>query len=438
VTKTDTITPYPEQQEAIDHHVGVLEQYDATVEGSDTGVGKTIIALGVAKALGLPFLVVAPKSALSAWRDTAERMGVKPEGVVNIEKLKTGNTPWVTREAKKRFHWTLPIGALLIIDEAHRCGGHNTQNAFLIAATKVRRMKVMAVSATIADSPLRLRALGYLLGLHKFTDFYTWASKLGVFRNQWGSLQFTKGRQGEAHMRQLHGNIYPERGHRVSIADLDWFPECETFATAYDLENHTKEVKKIYADLAAEVRSENHDNPLVAMLRARQRAEACKVPLLMDLIQEYVLEENKSVVVFVCFRDTIHRLEEALVEKKFPFLHSKIIGLQTEEERNEEKRKFLDNETRLCLCTASAGGIAIDLDDQHGTHPRISLITPSYSAVELKQVLGRIHRASSKSKAIQYILFAAGTVEEEACKSVRNKVKNLSLLNDGDLTAGIF
>jgi superfamily II DNA/RNA helicase len=239
-------------------------------------------------------------------------------------------------------------------------------------------------------------------------------------------------------MTELHKVIYPDHGHRISIAEIPTFPECAVFATAYDLEKFTSSVQKIYADLDAEIRRTDHANPLVAMTRARQKAEACKVPLLVDLINEHVMEENKSVVVFVCYRDTVERLHAALREAKFPHPISIIVGDQSQVVRDLERTRFLENKTRLCICTASAGGISIDLDDRYGTYPRVSLITPSFSAVELKQCLGRIHRATSKSKALQYILFAAGTVEEKACKSVRNKLDNLSLLNDGDLSAGIF
>jgi len=61
------------------------------------------------------------------------------------------------------------------------------------------------------------------------------------------------------------------------------------------------------------------------------------------------------------------------------------------------------------------------------------LISPSYSAVLMRQALGRVWRDSSKSKSVQKIIFAAKTIEVEVCKSVNQKLDNLDLLNDGDL-----
>ena len=70
----------------------------------------------------------------------------------------------------------------------------------------------------------------------------------------------------------------------------------------------------------------------------------------------------------------------------------------------------------------------------NGKYPRMSLICPSYSAVLMRQSTGRVWRDSAKSKSIQKIVFVANTVEEEVCKVVNQKLENLDLLNDGDLT----
>lgn len=68
----------------------------------------------------------------------------------------------------------------------------------------------------------------------------------------------------------------------------------------------------------------------------------------------------------------------------------------------------------------------------------MTLISPGFSAVQLKQALGRVHRANARSKSVQRVVFAAGTVEEQACEAVRAKLANIALLNDGDLAAGMF
>ena len=66
-----------------------------------------------------------------------------------------------------------------------------------------------------------------------------------------------------------------------------------------------------------------------------------------------------------------------------------------------------------------AGGTGLSLHDEHGNHPRMSLISPSFSAIDLRQALGRIHRATGVTPAIQKIVFANDTVEMGVCKAVR-------------------
>ena len=61
------------------------------------------------------------------------------------------------------------------------------------------------------------------------------------------------------------------------------------------------------------------------------------------------------------------------------------------------------------------------------------MISPSFSAIDLKQALGRIHRAGGKSPAIQKIIFAADSVEMGVCQAVRRKLTNLDLINDDEL-----
>ncbi len=73
------------------------------------------------------------------------------------------------------------------------------------------------------------------------------------------------------------------------------------------------------------------------------------------------------------------------------------------------------------------------MHDINGKYPRVSLISPTFSAQDLKQALGRIHRAGAKSPAIQKIIFCAGTVEEKVAKKVAMKIKNIDTINDGDI-----
>ena len=85
------------------------------------------------------------------------------------------------------------------------------------------------------------------------------------------------------------------------------------------------------------------------------------------------------------------------------------------------------------LCMTQAGGTGLSFHDTLGDHPRVALISPSFSAVDLRQALGRVHRASGASSSIQKIVFAADTIEMGVCRSIRAKLNNLDLINDDEL-----
>ena len=79
-----------------------------------------------------------------------------------------------------------------------------------------------------------------------------------------------------------------------------------------------------------------------------------------------------------------------------------------------------------------AGGESISLHDKVGI-PRRSIISPTWSAQDLRQALGRIHRSGGVSPVIQKILYAGGTVEDRVMAVVRRKLAHLDQITDTDL-----
>ena len=110
-----------------------------------------------------------------------------------------------------------------------------------------------------------------------------------------------------------------------------------------------------------------------------------------------------------------------------------IYGEQTLEDRIKNIDDFNNDKSRIIVSNIRSGGVGISLNDTHGEYPRVSLISPSWSAQDIIQALGRIHRANTKTSVRQKIIFCSGTIEENICKNMVEKIKNISSLNDGDL-----
>lgn len=421
--------PYIWQEPAVKKSVESLRTHGVVLNTSDTGTGKTIVACAAAKELESKFLVVAPLVVHDAWERTVKAMGLSNDflGVVNPERLLYKNK-WYNRRKKT---WSVPAGSLVIWDEVHRgASGYKTLTTEALALLKAYNLKVMMMSATVADSPLKLRGVGYLLGLHKYEwrNFQDWGRKYGCYYDKrYMREAFVKGVYAQIHMNQIH-DLITDKTVRISTEEIKDFPESRLLANLYRLEEkYTREIHDIYAEMSEEVK-ENPSNILTARLRARQRTELVKVPLLRDLGQE-AFEEGHSPVFFVNFRDSAMALKDSLTGLGIPT--GLVIGAQKETERNLMKHDFQENQLHAMVCT-QAGGIGIDLHDVKKERTRVSFLTPSDNAVHMVQSLGRIRRAGG-TDVVQTFVLIAGTVEEKIHANLTQKLRNIETLNDGDL-----
>ena len=116
---------------------------------------------------------------------------------------------------------------------------------------------------------------------------------------------------------------------------------------------------------------------------------------------------------------------------------ARIVGGQSDKARQADIADFQADRKRIMIANLAAGNAGVSLHDLNGKHPRHSILSPSFSAINMLQALGRIHRAEGKTPCIQKVVFAANTIEEDACRRVQAKLNNLEALNDGDLTFNI-
>jgi superfamily II DNA or RNA helicase len=425
----------PYQRPAVAGLLRAIRQHGSALDASDTGTGKTFSAIAVARELGIVPLVICPKAVIPSWHRAARHLG-HAVNAVNYEKVRTGNTPWGKWVPVKglnnveRFTWSQQV-PMLIFDEAHRCKSTKSQNADLLIGAALQGLPTIAASATAATNPLEMRALGFLLGLHGLRDFWTWAEAHGCYRNQWDGWEFG----GADHdIQSIHRQVFPGRGVRVRISDLgDAFPKTQIdtelipVASPDQIDRAYASVREAIADVHAKATQDsNGAEHLTAQLRARQVSELQKIPALVELAKD-AIAERRSVFIGVNFSDSIDAVRASL--KDIP--SSIIRGDQTADERQRNIDAFQADKTRVCIANLRAGGVGVSLHDLRGQFPRTALICPGWSPTDLKQALGRVHRAGGKSTSIQRILYAADTVEERVAERIQERLRNLAILNDG-------
>jgi hypothetical protein len=388
-------------------------------------------------ALDLPAIVVCPYSIMDVWLHVAKEMRVRPPLVINYEMLRTGRTDYGVWTGK-RFVWNRQImrDVLIIFDECHRLKDWRTLQCELGLSAITAGYYVMGLSATAADNPMHMKFVAYLTKIIKRPDqFFGWMLRQGVKRIQVkrGARPVLMFMGGKSTLLRIHEQIFPAHGSRMRIADLgDQFPKTQIISEAYVMDK-AAEIQRIYADMKAEIAvlkarmaKDWSANVLTTQLRARQEVELLKVPTLVSMTND-ALEEGMSVAIFVNFEATLQALSLRL--KTFSIIH----GEQTDKERQQWIARFQADTELIILCNIKAGGIGISL---HGVRPRLALICPTFSGPDLRQALGRVHRAGG-SYSIQKIVWAAHTVEEEACEKVRAKLDRINLLNDGELAEAL-
>lgn len=404
-----------------------------------TGSGKTYLACQTIKDLGLPALVVCPKIARSQWQNVIEGMGCKDLviDVINPERLVAGKNPYYDNEDGWRID-----GRLLVWDEVHRgCSGEDSKQTLAAARWCNKRHpdnKELLMSATPFETPQKMRLIGYLMGFHRFTkqSFYDWmrSKNCGFVDIGWGAnkrriFRFTVNPTvAEATMREIRHEM-GDRFMSITPGEIPGFPDEVREVVKIDLARKDHDtLVKAYEEMPQRLTKLSKDD-MVKTLRLRQQAEFCKAEVMAQMAVDYE-EDGNSVFIMVNFTDARIRIEEYL--KKKGVQYASIYGGQKESERQKGVDDFQSNRIHVMVGMAAACSVALSLHDERHERPRVSLISPGYSASEFSQGLGRIRRVGGTT-ATQKIVIAANSVEERVGKTIERKMNNLSTLTDSDL-----
>lgn len=276
-----------ESENLSDHALSILYSYQVPIvkliqhsirenvvslNGSDTGTGKTIMTLISAKELNKSVYCVSPKSVLTPWRLAAESIQVDAY-VNNYEQYKAGRTPYLTKipgnketGVRVSYKWTFPDPdrVLLIFDEAHKIKNVNTENfAMLHAAILIPGIRIVLLSATITDIPENSMSLLFSLGIitsdSEYKTFlrkysppadlgYTYVSGSFELREPEKTMR-TDCLRRNPYMQYLSTVLYPKYGARLQIKDCKDFPMNVITPILCDIPEHLSEIRAVYNEL---------------------------------------------------------------------------------------------------------------------------------------------------------------------------------------------
>ena len=442
----------PPQREHAVNMLNSLYINGVACDQSETGTGKTYVAAWLAKNLNSPVVIVCPKVVIPSWTKVLSYFGIKAHCLINYEKLMRGNTEHLNfKDGKDNgpsdYVINFPKNSLVILDEVHKCKSATSKNSDFLIKLKMDGYKSLLLSATAATNPLEMKAFGFATTLHNLVSYRQFITSSGAYAGRYGGFQIDLQSQKTVEaMSNIHNtlfNLYKVSSRMTRKMFDKIFPDNHVMADCFDMGTNTDKINRVYLQMEAEMAaleessinySQHH---FAIMTKARRMAELLKVPTMVEMIEDWY-DEGISPVVFVNFTDTVEAIEKQLAKNsKFDGKIARIVGGQSDKVRQNDIELFQSDVKRIMIANLAAGNAGVSLHDLNGNFARGSIISPSYSAINLLQALGRIHRAEGKTTCIQKVMFAAGTIEVEACKRVQCKLNNLECLNDGDLTYSV-
>ena len=444
------------QEPHLQHLENAMLNGKCFIDASDTGTGKTYAAVALCKSKGLKPIIIGPKAVLMTWKKVLDLWDVEYLGIANYELIKGGvwfpyttgrnlgdkeKCPYlsVTRKSPKapiQYEWDATVmdnSVIFIFDEVHRCKNKSTVNSRILLSTYDLDSYKILLSATIADKPEFFAVFATMLGfIDSIDEFRLFLKSLKYSGDITSTSDYiNKVTNADPSMLLLHRLVFPAHGARMKISELgDEFPTNKVIADTYVMDDVVvEEIQKEYANISivskeAAARESLAICHLAIICRARQKIEALKVKTIVELTRDAVADGN-SVVIFVNYLDTMALLVEQLKVKCL------IKGGQSISERQRQIDNFQNDVEHIIICQIQSGGVGISLHDTIGDRPRVSIISPSWSAQDLMQTFGRIHRAKGKTPCIQKLVYCHNTIEDDVCRIVNAKLINYTHLNDG-------
>lgn len=153
------------------------------------------------------------------------------------------------------------------------------------------------------------------------------------------------------------------------------------------------------------VRDQTTAAQMASVMRCLQIIETGKITTFARVAQEYLdKHENNKCVIAVNFSETVLDLQRMLASYS-PLL---LTGSISEAQRGKVLVNFQESDIkhRLLICNQSVASTGIDLDDKHGSFPRLALVSPNYSTITSYQLGHRFQRMDTKSDASVHFVFA--------------------------------
>lgn len=419
------------------------------------GCGKTLNAIAVAGAMYLngyinKVLIVAPSSVCSVWsKEFAEyadfnvtskvMFGDKRTRLKRLQELKdykfralkvaiiNYESVWRDEIYEALMDWDPD---LVIADESQRIKTHTaTQSKAMHQIGDRARYKLI-----LSGTPVQNNAID-LYSQFRFLDSSIFGKNYYQFRSRYAVMGGFNNKQIVAY-KNMDQLIKKEHSiaYRVTKADALDLPEQTFLTRCVQLKPAEMKIyKTLKRNSVVELETGNvtATTVLTKLLRLQQltggflqKDEAdkpefvsdAKIKALKEILDDYVLECGKKLVVFCRFRTEIALIEQLLSKKKIQY--GLIYGDIKIADRGDIVKDFQENpETKVFLAQIDTAGLGITLT----AADTCVYYSVNYNYAAYSQSLARIHRIGQKNKCTYIHLVCEDTVDEKVLAALAKK-----------------
>lgn len=380
-------------------------------------------------------LVVAPKSALSAWERDIELFDDLDQEILT-DNITLVNYDKLWRGDKKSLYYKK--WGCIILDEAHKIKNRTSRRAkFLLDIACLSDYKYILTGTPISNGALQdiwslycfldpYKERGYVYSnifkdrMHELTG-KEYRGSYSEFLDRYCILNMYHKPSSYIHVRELQ-NIINEHSYRVKKSEcLDLPEKLPDEIIKVDLLE-----KSLYKKLATESAILEYEilaeNPLSRLVKLRQLCSGYiklntgeilelkneKLSILEELLEGF--EEDKKIVIFAEFKHSIAQICKLLAKMKI-----KTVVLDGDQKDKTIWRKFQEDKSiRVIVCQYQTANAGIDLY----ASDTIIYYEPTLTSNVLEQSRDRIHRNGQKNKCSYIHLLTKGTVEVDIYRAL--------------------
>lgn len=473
------LNEYQQQDTAL--AIDAMTKHGGFLTASGTGTGKTRVQLAVAQHFlqqGRKVVIVSPAEVIKPdWKkgtmsgsfaNDSAAMGVSVKLTKGDGEIAPGTAHVTTYNELNKLKNQIDKNTVVIFDESHFMKNRDSARFKHGNEIMEKAAAVMYATATPGDKPLHIAHLaraGVFGNVGKKETYEKLGMQLVDQRVYGGGTvkvwQIDKRVGYKEAARRLSGlfDQLTQDGlmvkHELAMNNVQF----QADRVALKEEEHAA-IQKVYEDKLKETASRAFPdgNKAVALMAARMAQEPYKIQATVDMIKSE-MEQGRSPIVFLgrvndisddeekdgeepgeINYGTAGLLREALIaagisESDIGELHG--AATKTPDAKKKAMEKFQAAKTKLMIATVQSGGTGINLDDTTGERPRtVIMMTPPFTANDMAQAIGRVHRLNTKSNSRVRGVLADTDIDDWNAGILEKKFRTLGALVQGESTRG--